>query len=55
MLLSIANPPAFSNGWVCKFKQRRGLRAFNLHGESASTDTAAIEASLPEFQAKIKQ
>nr|CAG8687198.1 14352_t:CDS:2 [Entrophospora candida] len=43
----------FSSGWLQSFKNRNNLKRYQLHGESGSADTNAIENALPDLKAII--
>jgi arginine repressor len=45
----------FSNGWLQKFKQRHGLKKITKHGEDASVDEEAVEITLPQLRAILKE
>ena len=47
--------PAFSDGWVQKFLQRRKFKFFKLSGESRSADVEAIHSELPVYQQIVAQ
>ena len=42
--------PAFSDGWLQKFLQRRGFKTVKMSGESRSADLEAISSELPVLQ-----
>ncbi|KAG0195258.1 hypothetical protein BGX28_001834, partial [Mortierella sp. GBA30] len=46
------DPDAFkaSQGWLLRFKQRKGLHQIHLHGEASSVD----EASLPQERERLQ-
>jgi hypothetical protein len=47
--------PAFSDGWLQKFLQRRGFKNVKMSGESRSADLEAIRSELPALQKIIAQ
>lgn len=47
--------PAFSDGWIQKFLQRRNFKSIKLSGESRSADVEAIHSELPALQQIVAQ
>ena len=37
----------FSNGWLCAWKERNGIKEFRKHGESGDVDMKVVENNLP--------
>ncbi|KAI7340379.1 hypothetical protein KC315_g724 [Hortaea werneckii] len=47
--------PCWSNGWLGKFKARKGIKEFTRHGEAGSVNEEETMAALAIVQARIAQ
>jgi hypothetical protein len=44
-----------SNGWLCRFKQRRGIASRKLHGEASSVDSLAVHSGRCDLKALLSE
>ena len=43
----------FSDGWLCRFKARWGLRTFKSYGESGDANNDAVQIALPGLRQRL--
>ena len=52
--MSIPDTFSYSNGWLAKFKRRKGISSVRLHGEAASANPSTVTAGREQLQEDLK-